>query len=43
MILDYNNFPNIDYVHNFSWYVGNYPTLTREKIDVLINVLNKKI
>ena len=40
--INYNNFPNIDYVHNFSWYIGNYPTLTREKIDVLINVLNKK-
>ena len=38
--IDYNDFKNIDHVHHFSWYVGNYPTLEREKIDTLINVLN---
>jgi hypothetical protein len=38
--IDYNDFKNIDHVHHFSWYVGNYPTLGREKIDTLINVLN---
>jgi len=38
--INYNDFKNIDHVHHFSWYVGNYPTLEREKIDTLINVLN---
>lgn len=38
--IDYNDFKNMDHVHHFSWYVGNYPTLEREKIDTLINVLN---
>ena len=40
--IDYNQFKNIDHIHNFSWYIGNYPSLEREKIDVLINILNKK-
>ena len=39
--IDYNNFPNIDYVHDFSWYIGNYPTLEKKKIDGLLSVLNR--
>jgi len=38
--IPYEQYPNIDYIHNFSWYIGNYPTLKREKIDFLLNVLN---
>jgi CDP-6-deoxy-D-xylo-4-hexulose-3-dehydrase len=37
---DFANFPNIEHIHNFSWYVGNYPELERNKIDLLIEVLN---
>jgi len=37
---DFSNFPNIEHIHNFSWYVGNYPELERNKIDLLIEVLN---
>jgi CDP-6-deoxy-D-xylo-4-hexulose-3-dehydrase len=37
---DFSDFPNIEHIHNFSWYVGNYPGLEREKIDTLIEVLN---
>lgn len=37
---DFKDFPNIEHVHHFSWYVGNYPGLTREKIDHLLKVLN---
>lgn len=37
---DHNNFPNINHVHDFSWYVGNYPSLEKEKIDKLLKVLN---
>ena len=36
----YDHFPNIEHVHNFSWYVGNYPTLEIEKIDNLLGLLN---
>ena len=32
--------PVMDYVHHFSWYIGNYPDLEREKIDTLLEVLN---
>jgi len=35
-----DNYPNIEHVHNFSWYIGNYPTLPQEKIDYLLEVLN---
>jgi CDP-6-deoxy-D-xylo-4-hexulose-3-dehydrase len=37
---DFSDFPNIEHIHNFSWYVGNYPGLERNKIDLLIEVLN---
>jgi CDP-6-deoxy-D-xylo-4-hexulose-3-dehydrase len=38
--INYDDFKNMDHVHHFSWYVGNYPTLEREKIDTLLNTLN---
>tara|TARA_R110000823_G_scaffold23546_4_gene70229 strand:- start:378 stop:1352 length:975 start_codon:yes stop_codon:yes gene_type:complete len=38
--IDYADFKNVDHVHNFSWYIGNYPSLEIEKIDNLIGVLN---
>jgi len=37
---DFSNFPNIEHIHNFSWYIGNYPGLEKEKIDKLLEVLN---
>jgi CDP-6-deoxy-D-xylo-4-hexulose-3-dehydrase len=37
---EFENFSNIEHIHNFSWYIGNYPGLEREKIDKLIEVLN---
>ena len=39
----YNNFENysvIEHIHNFSWYIGNYPGLTQDKIDFVLGVLN---
>jgi CDP-6-deoxy-D-xylo-4-hexulose-3-dehydrase len=39
----YDEFKNVDHVHHFSWYIGNYPTLEKEKIDTLINILNNDI
>ena len=38
--INFDEFPNTDHVHNFSWYVGNYPSLEMEKIDNLIQLLN---
>ena len=40
---DYNDFKNVDHVHHFGWYIGNYPTLEQEKIDKLLNILNNDI
>jgi CDP-6-deoxy-D-xylo-4-hexulose-3-dehydrase len=37
---DFDNFKNVDHVHSFGWYIGNYPSLEREKIDTLIELLN---
>jgi CDP-6-deoxy-D-xylo-4-hexulose-3-dehydrase len=36
-----SNFQNVEHVHNFSWYIGNYPSLETEKIDFLVSLLNK--
>ena len=33
-------FKNVEHVHNFSWYIGNYPTLPKKSIDHLLEVLN---
>jgi CDP-6-deoxy-D-xylo-4-hexulose-3-dehydrase len=38
--IDYNDFKVMDHIHHFSWYVGNYPTLEKEKIDTLVKILN---
>ena len=38
--INYDDFKVVDHVHNFSWYIGNYPGLQREKIETLLNVLN---
>ena len=35
-----DNYPNIEHIHNFSWYIGNYPSLPQEKINYLLEVLN---
>jgi len=37
---DLDKYPNIEHIHNFSWYIGNYPSLPQEKIDYLLEVLN---
>jgi CDP-6-deoxy-D-xylo-4-hexulose-3-dehydrase len=37
---NFSDFPNIEHVHNFSWYIGNYPGLEKDKINKLLEVLN---
>jgi CDP-6-deoxy-D-xylo-4-hexulose-3-dehydrase len=37
---DFSNYPNIEHIHNFSWYIGNYPGLEKKKITKLLEVLN---
>jgi len=38
--LDPKNFPNVDRVHFYGYYIGNYPTLEKDKIVELCKVLN---
>ena len=35
-----NKFPNVDHVHFFGYYIGNYPTLMTSKILKLCKILN---
>lgn len=39
--INFEEFTNIDHVHNFGWYVGNYPTLELEKVEKLVKILNE--
>jgi CDP-6-deoxy-D-xylo-4-hexulose-3-dehydrase len=34
------NFPNVEHVHFFGYYIGNYPSLKKEKILKIISILN---
>ena len=38
--IDLEKYPNTEHVSDFSWYIGNYPTLEIKKIDHLIEILN---
>lgn len=38
--LDFSQFPNVEHIHFYGFYVGNYPGLEREKISVLCSLLN---
>ena len=35
-----SRFPNIEHIHNYSWYIGNFPKLEKKKIIDLAAVLN---
>lgn len=37
---EYSKYPNVDHVHFYGYYIGNYPTLEREKILKLTSLLN---
>ena len=34
------NFKEVDHIHFFGYYIGNYPTLTKKKIKKICNILN---
>jgi len=38
---NFDDFSVVEHIHNFSWYIGNYPTLERQKLDNLVRVLNE--
>ena len=35
-----NNFKEVDHIHHFGYYIGNYPSLTKTKIKRICNILN---
>ena len=37
---EYKNYPQVDHIHFFGFYIGNYPALEPEKIDALCKILN---
>ena len=39
--INFKNFENVERVHNFGYYIGNYPDLKRTKIKKICDILNK--
>ena len=39
--LEFEKYPNVDHVHFYGYYIGNYPDLEREKIVRLCEILNR--
>jgi len=37
---EFEQYPNVNHVHFFGWYIGNYPGLEQEKIEALCQLLN---
>ena len=37
---DLKEFPVVEHIHKYSWYIGNYPSLQSSKIDKLLDLLN---
>jgi CDP-6-deoxy-D-xylo-4-hexulose-3-dehydrase len=37
---DYQNFPEVDHIHFYGFYIGNFPSLEDEKILRLCEMLN---
>ena len=36
----YKNFPKVDHVHFYGFYIGNFPDITKREIDTICSVLN---
>ena len=39
--IDFKKFKNVDHIHHFGYYIGNYPSLSFKQIKIICNVLNK--
>ena len=38
--INLKNFKEVQHIHDFSYYIGNYPNLKKEKIKKICNILN---
>lgn len=36
----FENFPEVEHIHHFGYYIGNYPSLTKERIKQLCQLIN---
>ena len=39
--INFKNFKNVENIHFFGYYIGNYPSLKENKIKQICNILNK--
>ena len=39
--INLSKFKEVDHIHFFGYYIGNYPSLKKEKIITICNILNK--
>ena len=37
---EWEKYPEVEHIHHFGWYIGNYPDLKRDKIIQLSKILN---
>ena len=39
---EWKNYPNVEHVHHFGWYIGNYPEFESKRIINLCDILNNR-
>ena len=39
--INFNDFKEVDHIHFFGYYIGNYPSLSKAKIKKICNILNR--
>jgi len=39
--INFKKFKNVELVHNYGYYIGNFPSLNKKKIDIILDILNK--
>ena len=39
--INFKKFKNVETVHNYGYYIGNFPSLTKKKINKIVDILNK--
>ncbi len=42
-LLNAANFPIVDHIHFFSWYIGNFPQLEESQINTICSILNQSV
>ncbi len=38
---EYKNYPNVEHIHFYGYYIGNYPDLSKTKIKTVCRLLNE--